>query len=302
MAMGCGVVESDFEACVWLLHLTSHVATGKCFPSPRLSLLICTWSRSGDDLRGRGDCRWRLARGSCSRTQRSRNFLLLDLTPGLDSGQWGCLTRMNPKEGVPASGRATWDQTQGKPDSERPSQGPPRQELLSCPGGGGGPGEGISEPHRHPAAPAASLGQSLLQLCVKPTRSVGVNVSGVDTGDADKGSRQRGARSHPQGQREERRRRGSRLRLPTCEWMCVCCSRLTTWPKVLPQTSQAKGRVPLWERRACTSSPCGVEKTWGWGQGMKPPGGGGWGPFPSVVGFPVCKVGLGGLEGPSCPF
>lgn len=53
--------------------------------------------------------------------------------------------------------------------------------------------------------------------------------------------------------------------LPTWEWTCVCCSRLTAWPKVLPQTSQAKGRVPLWERRTCTSSPCGVENTCGQG-------------------------------------
>ena len=51
--------------------------------------------------------------------------------------------------------------------------------------------------------------------------------------------------------------------LPTWEWTCVCCSRLTEWPKVFPQTSQAKGRVPLWERRACTSSPWGVENTCG---------------------------------------
>lgn len=49
--------------------------------------------------------------------------------------------------------------------------------------------------------------------------------------------------------------------LPTWEWTCVCCSKLTAWPKVLPQMSQAKGRVPLWERRTCTSSPWGVENT-----------------------------------------
>lgn len=92
---------------------------------------------------------------------------------------------------------------------------------------------------------------------------------------------------HPQGQGERlhhspsaaygRRRAGMGGgpvlgQLPTWEWTCVCCSRLTAWPKVLPQTSQAKGRVPLWERRTCTSSPCGVENTWGQGQSVRPRG------------------------------
>lgn len=49
----------------------------------------------------------------------------------------------------------------------------------------------------------------------------------------------------------------------TCECTALCCSRLTAWPKVLPHMSQAKGLVPLCERRTCTSRPCGVEKTWG---------------------------------------
>lgn len=48
----------------------------------------------------------------------------------------------------------------------------------------------------------------------------------------------------------------------TCECTALCCSRLTAWPKVLPHMSQAKGLVPLCERRTCTSRPCGVEKTW----------------------------------------
>lgn len=98
---------------------------------------------------------------------------------------------MNPAEGVPASGRATWDQTHRKPDSERPRvKGLQGEDSYPAPGGWGGGEGGISEPHRHPVAPAASLGQSLLQLCVKPTRSVGVNVLGVGTGDSDEGSRQ----------------------------------------------------------------------------------------------------------------
>lgn len=49
----------------------------------------------------------------------------------------------------------------------------------------------------------------------------------------------------------------------TCECTALCCSRLTAWPKVLPHMSQAKGLVPLCERRTCTSRPWGVEKTWG---------------------------------------
>lgn len=49
----------------------------------------------------------------------------------------------------------------------------------------------------------------------------------------------------------------------TCECTALCCSKLTAWPKVLPHMSQAKGLVPLCERRTCTSRPCGVEKTWG---------------------------------------
>lgn len=40
----------------------------------------------------------------------------------------------------------------------------------------------------------------------------------------------------------------------------------------------------------------------GVGQYMKPPGSRRWGSLPSVAGFPVCKVRLGGLEGPSPPF
>lgn len=48
----------------------------------------------------------------------------------------------------------------------------------------------------------------------------------------------------------------------TCECTALCCSRLTAWPNVLPHSSQAKGLVPLCERRTCTSSPWGVEKTW----------------------------------------
>ena len=31
----------------------------------------------------------------------------------------------------------------------------------------------------------------------------------------------------------------------TCECTALCCSRLTACPKVLPQMSQAYGRVPL---------------------------------------------------------
>lgn len=29
------------------------------------------------------------------------------------------------------------------------------------------------------------------------------------------------------------------------EWTSICCSRLTAWPKDLPQISQEKGRIPL---------------------------------------------------------
>lgn len=47
----------------------------------------------------------------------------------------------------------------------------------------------------------------------------------------------------------------------TCECTALCCSRLTACPKVLPQISHAKGLVPLWDLRTCTSSPCGVENT-----------------------------------------
>lgn len=47
----------------------------------------------------------------------------------------------------------------------------------------------------------------------------------------------------------------------TCECTALCCSRLTACPKVLPHISHAKGLVPLWDRRTCTSSPCGVENT-----------------------------------------
>lgn len=50
-------------------------------------------------------------------------------------------------------------------------------------------------------------------------------------------------------------------KLRSCECTALCCSRLTACPKVLPQISHAKGLVPLWDLRTCTSSPCGVENT-----------------------------------------
>ena len=83
--------------------------------------------------------------------------------------------------------------------------------------------------------------------------------------------------THPERPRSPGESTGARVlgQLPTWEWTCVCCSRLTEWPKVFPQTLQAKGRVPLWERRACTSSPWGVENTCGWGQRVRPGGCGG---------------------------
>lgn len=57
----------------------------------------------------------------------------------------------------------------------------------------------------------------------------------------------------------------------TCECTALCCSRLTACPKVLPHISHANGLVPLWDRRTCTSSPCGVENTWGQvGPGRRP--------------------------------
>ena len=47
----------------------------------------------------------------------------------------------------------------------------------------------------------------------------------------------------------------------SCECTARCWLKLTAWPKVLWQMSQAKGRLPLCERRTWTSSPCGVLKT-----------------------------------------
>ncbi len=42
----------------------------------------------------------------------------------------------------------------------------------------------------------------------------------------------------------------------------LCWFRLISWPKVLLQSSQAKGRRALgWERRACASRPCALEKS-----------------------------------------
>lgn len=93
-------------------------------------------------------------------------------------------------------------------------------------------------------------------------------------------------RDPPQAPRIPGESRGARVpgQLPTWECTCVCCSRLTEWPKVFPQTSQAKGRVPLCERRACTSSPWGVENTCGWGRSVRPRGCGGEGAPSSAAG------------------
>lgn len=134
----------------------------------------------------------------------------------------------------------------------------------------------------------------------------GVRELGVGTADSERGPGTLGQVDGPAGAAgppgRGAEREGVLAPAPTCEWMCVCCSRLTTWPKVLPQTSQAKGRVPLWERRACTSSPWGVEKTWGWGgPRMRPRGAAAGGPFPRWLGFLSLKWGWGVWQAPGRP-
>lgn len=49
--------------------------------------------------------------------------------------------------------------------------------------------------------------------------------------------------------------------LITCEWTALCCSKLTACPNVFQHIPQVNGRAPLCDRRAWTSKPCGVEKT-----------------------------------------